>query len=181
VDDAHHLVLVGLMGAGKTTVGERCAARLGRAFVDTDQLVVAAAGASIDELFAIEGEAGFRARERDAVADAVASPEPLVVACGGGAVLDPANRRVLRERGFVVWLDAAPDALAARLAHDDSRPLLAQHAMVGGGDRSSTLTRLRALREPAYESAAHARVDTDGRSVDDVADAVIEELRAWNG
>ena len=90
-----HLVLVGLMGAGKTTVGRRCAKRLERPFVDTDELVVAAAGVPFAELWSAEEEAGFRVRERAAVADAAASPEPLVIACGGGAVLDSENRRAL--------------------------------------------------------------------------------------
>ena len=169
-----HLVLVGLMGVGKTTVGKRCAALLARDFVDTDELVVAAAGVPFDELWAVEGEPGFRARERVAVADVAASPTPLVIACGGGAVLDPDNRRVLRGAGFVVWLEARPAVLVSRLAGDDSRPLLA------GGDRSATLTRLGDLRAPAYEAAADVTVATDGRTVDEVAAAVIEELDAWN-
>src|SRR5436189_4677896 len=141
-----HLVLVGLMGAGKTTVGKRCAEQLARPFVDTDELVVSVAGIPFDELWAAEGEAGFRARERVAVADAAASPAPLVIACGGGAVLDPANRRELRASGFVVWLDADAAVLASRLEGDDSRPLLA------GGDRATTLTRLGHTRAPAYEA-----------------------------
>jgi shikimate kinase len=129
-----HLVLVGLMGAGKTSVGQRCAELLDRPFVDTDELVVAAAGVTFEQIWSIEGESGFRARERVAVMDAAASPEPLVIACGGGAVLDADNRRVLRDSGFVVWLAASPDVLASRLVGDDSRPLLA------GGDRTATLT-----------------------------------------
>jgi shikimate kinase len=169
-----HLVLVGLMGAGKTTVGQRCAELLGRPFVDTDELVVAAAGVPFDELWATEGEAGFRARERVAVADAAASPTPLVIAGGGGVVLDPDNRRALRGSGFVVWLHAPPGVLASRLAGDDSRPLLA------GGDRVTTLTRLGDTRAPAYEAAADATVHTEGRTVDEVAAAVIEEFRTWN-
>jgi shikimate kinase len=174
-EEPRHLVLVGLMGAGKTTVGRRCAELLGRDFIDTDELVVATAGMSFDELWATEGEQGFRKGERVAVADAVASPEPLVISCGGGAVLDAHNRRALRETGFVVWLDAAPAALSLRLTGEDTRPLLV------GGDRIATLERLRALREPAYEAAAHVTVDTDGRSIDDVADRVIKEFRSWNG
>jgi shikimate kinase len=170
-----HLVLVGLMGAGKTTVGQRCAELLDRPFVDTDELVVASAGIPFDEIWAAEGEPGFRARERVAVADAAASPTPLVISCGGGAVLDAENRRVLRARGVVVWLLASPEELAARLVHDDSRPLLA------GGDKTATLQRLESLREPAYEAAAHVQVPTDGRTADAVATAVLEEYRAWNG
>jgi shikimate kinase len=169
-----HLVLVGLMGAGKTSVGHRCAELLGRPFVDTDELVVAAAGVPFDELWATEGEAGFRARERVAVADAAASPAPLVIAGGGGVVLDPDNRRLLRGSGLVVWLEASPAVLASRLADDDSRPLLA------GGDRVTTLTRLGDTRAPAYEAAADVTVDTEGRAVDEVAAAVIEEFMSWS-
>jgi shikimate kinase len=170
-----HLVLVGLMGAGKTAVGRRCAELLDRPFVDTDELVVAAAGVAFAELWASEGEPGFRARERVAVADAAASPEPLVIATGGGAVLDADNRRVLRRSGFVVWLDAPPAVLVSRLSDDDSRPLLA------AGDRGATLTRLGDLRAGAYEAAADVTIATDGLSVEEVAARVVEELGAWNG
>ena len=162
------------MGAGKSSVGRRCAERLGRPFVDTDELVVALAGVPFSELWATEGEPGFRARERVAVADAAASPTPLVIACGGGAVLDPDNRSVLRSTGFVVWLAATPAVLISRLAGDDSRPLLAR------GDRSVTLTRLGDVRAPAYEAAADVTITTDGRTVDEVAATVIEEFHAWN-
>jgi shikimate kinase len=173
--NARHLVLVGLMGAGKTTVGERCAELLDRPFLDTDELVVAAAGVPFDVLWAAEGEQGFRVRERIAVADAVASPQPLVISCGGGTVLDPDNRRGLRTRGVVVWLDAPAAALASRLAGDAARPLLA------GGDRTATLERLAELRAPAYEAAAHLSVDTEGRTVDQVAELVVEEFQSWSG
>jgi shikimate kinase len=165
---SRHLVLVGLMGVGKTTVGRLCATRLGRAFVDTDGLVVAAAGIPFADLWADEGESGFRARERTAVRDAAASPDALVIACGGGAVLDADNRTALRETGFVVWLDAPAEALAARLGPDDSRPLLA------GGDRTATLTRLADVRAAAYDAAADVRIETQGRAAADVADAVLE-------
>jgi shikimate kinase len=168
------LVLVGLMGAGKTTVGQRCADLLDRPFVDTDELVVAAAGVPFDDLWSAEGETGFRARERVAVADAAASPTPLVISCGGGAVLDAENRRALRSTGVVVWLTASSTELAARLVHDDSRPLLA------AGDKTATLERLGTLREPAYEAVAHVRVDTDGRTPDAVARQVVAELQSWN-
>ena len=165
-----HLVLVGLMGAGKTTVGARVAAILGRPFVDTDDLVETRTGRTVAELFAA-GEPTFRAAERDAVADACASPAPLVIGCGGGAVLDPDTRRRLRAAGFVVWLRAAPDVLAARVAADQTdRPLLARE----GG--LPTLTRLAETRAAAYDAAADVSVSTDGRDPDQVAAAVLEEL-----
>jgi len=165
-----HLVLVGLMGAGKTTVGERCAAALGRPLVDTDELVETRTGRTVADLFA-EGEPTFRAVERDAVADACASPAPLVIACGGGAVLDPESRRRLRSTGFVVWLRAAPDVLADRVRHDPAeRPLLAREG------RLATLTRLAETRAPAYEATADVTVPTEGRNPDEVAAAVLEEL-----
>jgi shikimate kinase len=160
------------MGAGKTTVGRRCADRLARPFVDTDDLVEAMARRSVQEIFAEAGEQTFRALECDAVRDAVASPAPSVVACGGGAVLDADNRRRLREGGTVVWLRAAPIVLAERVdAEGAERPLLAPRAAV------TTLERLAVVRAPAYEAVADAVVDTDGRSVDDVADAVLALYR----
>ena len=169
-DTRRHLVLVGLMGAGKTTVGERCAQRLGRPFVDTDDLVQTLAGRPVADVFATDGEAAFRALERQAVADACASPAPLVIACGGGAVLDPTSRRQLHTSGFVVWLRARPRVLAARVDGDHvERPLLAGAAL-------PTLTRLAETRAPVYEVVADVAVATDDRTPDEVADAVLEEL-----
>jgi shikimate kinase len=161
-----HLVLIGLMGAGKTTVGREVARRLGRTFVDTDDLVTATARMSVDEIFADTGEAGFRRLERDVVADVCASPEPLVVACGGGAVLDPENRRALRAAGVVVWLRAPARTLAGRVGDGSKRPLLRD-------DPAGVLARLERMREPAYEAAAHVSVDTDGVGIHAVADSVL--------
>jgi shikimate kinase len=166
-----HLVLVGLMGAGKTTVGQACAARLGRAFVDTDDLVVTLAGVPFDEIWRDGGEPRFRELERAAVADACASPDPLVIACGGGAVLDPDSRARLRAAGVVVWLRAPVDVLAARVGDGGGRPLLR-------GDPAGVLARLERLREPAYEAAAHRVVDTGDHEVDAVADLVIDAFQA---
>jgi shikimate kinase len=166
-----HLVLVGLMGAGKTTVGRRCSELLGRDFVDTDELVEASAGMTVAEIFEHDGEARFRELERVAVADVCASPAPIVIACGGGAVLDPGSRRLLRDCGLVVWLRASAAELGARVGTAPDRPLL-------GGAPGATLAleRLAALRAPAYEAAAHVVVDTEGRTVDDVADAVLKQF-----
>ncbi len=167
-----HLVLIGMMGAGKTTVGRRCATRLQRAFVDTDDLIESTTGMRVAEIFETQGEAAFRDLERIAVADACASPEPLVIACGGGAVLDADNRRRLREAGVVVWLRAAPEVLSSRVSREGSevRPLLAG---AGSTPAAATLERLAGLRADTYEAAAHAVVDTDGLTQDEVAAAVV--------
>ncbi len=161
-----HLVLIGLMGAGKTTVGRECARRLGRPFVDTDDLVTGAAQMPVERIFENGGEPEFRRLEREAVADVCASPEPLVVACGGGSVLDPENRRALRAAGLVVWLRAPAPTLVARVGDGASRPLLRD-------DPAAALARLERLREPSYEAAAHAQVDTADLDVGAVAAAVL--------
>lgn len=167
-----HLVLVGLMGAGKSTVGAACAERLHRPLLDTDHLVETAAGRSVREIFDAEGEAGFRALERDAV-ERAADGDPAVIACGGGVAVDPANRAVLRDRGFVVWLDAPVDALADRASRAPGvRPLLAV------GDPVATLERLADERHDAYAGIAHVRIDTADRSVAAVTDLVLEALGA---
>ena len=169
-----HLVLVGLMGAGKSSVGARCAHRLGRAFVDADDVVEVNAGRAVADIFATDGEAAFRALERAALTDVCASPAPLVIACGGGAMGDVENRRAVRAHGCVIWLTADPDTLAARVGAGTARarrPLLA-----GDAAPASTLERLATMRAPAYEAAAHATVDTAGRTIDDVTDAVLEEF-----
>lgn len=171
VPERRHLVLVGLMGAGKTTVGERLAARLGRPFVDTDALVETASGRSVAEIFANDGEAEFRDLERAAVAQATAEETPAVVACGGGVALDPENRRLLQARGVVVWLDAPAAELAVRAAaQPGARPLLA------ADDAVVTLTRLAAERHDAYAAVAHIRIDTAGRDPEAVVAAVLEAV-----
>jgi shikimate kinase len=162
------------MGAGKSTVGARCAEHLGRAFVDVDDVVEVNAGRPVADIFATDGEPAFRALERAAVADVCASPAPLVIACGGGAMGDAGNRGVVRARGCVIWLTADPDTLASRVGKGTARaqrPLLA-----GDAAPAVTLERLASIRAPAYEAAAHAIVDTSNRTVDEVADAVLEEF-----
>lgn len=157
------------MGAGKTSVGQRCATALGCGFIDTDDLIRATSGMTIPEIFELEGETGFRSRERTAVGEAVASPEVLVIACGGGAVVDAENRRALGAAGFVVWLTADPNELATRVTADGvtTRPLLA------AGPTTATLTRLAEARQDAYAAAADVSVATDGLDLGAVTDAVL--------
>ena len=156
-----HLVLVGLMGAGKTTVGQRCAELLDRPFVDTDELVVAGRRRAVRrDLRPPRASRASATRERVAVADACASPEPLVIACGGGAVLDPDNRRALRAAGCRrVARRRRPTVLASRVGATTTRAR-SSPAATGPPRSSGSAT----LREPAYEAAADVAVDTDGRT-----------------
>jgi shikimate kinase len=173
VSGGHHLVLVGMMGAGKTSVGRVCAQRLKRDFVDTDQLVEAREGATVAEIFSTRGEPAFRALERDAVAVACGAAEPAVIACGGGVVLDPQNRETLRAAGCVVWLRADAAALGDRVRKSSNvRPLIATDGAVSATDM---LERIASDRAVHYDEVADLRVDTDGRSVAEVADVVLEE------
>ena len=162
---APSLVLVGPMGAGKTTIGRRLAGRFGLRFVDVDAAIEADVGASVARILEREGEAGFRRREAAMLADVLAGPASIV-ATGGGAVLSDANRRALRERGFVVHLALAPEAQLQRLASDRTRPLLEV------ADRAAVLHRLARERDPLYAEVADLVFDTDARTDAQAADAL---------
>lgn len=161
--------LIGLMGAGKTSVGRLLAPRLGLPFHDSDETVAHAAGLSIAELFARQGEPAFRALERSALARLLSS-ERSVIATGGGAVTESETRDALRSQAFTIWLDASPATLASRLADSDERPLLA------GGDAEAVLERLAEQRRPFY-AAADLRVGTDDLAAEEVAELIIATLR----
>jgi shikimate kinase len=167
-----HLVLVGMMGSGKTSVGRVCAQRLQREFVDTDHLVESREGATVAEIFSTRGEPAFRALERAAVADACAADAPTVIACGGGVVLDPVNRETLRAAGCVVWLRADAAALGDRVRKSSNvRPLIATDGAVSA---TALLEQIAADRAAHYDEVADVRVDTGDRSVAEVADVVLE-------
>ena len=159
---APNLVLVGPMGSGKSSIGRRLAERFGLGFVDVDREIEARAGASVGTLFECVGEAGFRAREHAVLANLLAA-ERMVIATGGGSVLDPDSRRLLRERGFVVHLHASVEQQLARLARDRSRPLLA------GDDRETVLRQLAAIRDPLYAETADLRFDTNAMTAAETA------------
>ena len=164
---ARHVVLVGPMGSGKSTLGRGLAAWLGLAFVDVDARIVAAAGCDIPTLFATEGEASFRQRETLALVEALAG-EAAVIATGGGAVLADANRNAMREAGKVVCLQVDAATQLARLTGDTDRPLLALP------DRAQRLADLQAIREPLYREVAHLIFDTSALA----PEAAIEALAA---
>lgn len=161
-------VLVGPPGAGKSTVGAALAARLGVSFHDTDTAVEARAQRSIADIFVEDGEAVFRALERTEVARAL-SEEAGVVALGGGAVMDPATREALAGHA-VVFLDVSIADASKRIGFDRSRPLLAVNP------RASWVAMMKD-RRPVYEEVAAVRVDTAGRTPDDIADEVVVRLR----
>jgi shikimate kinase len=164
-----HLLLVGMMGAGKTTVGRLVAEELGRPYRDSDAMVEAATGHSVPDLFATEGEATFRAAESAALRAAVLPP-PAVISVAGGAVLDPANRTLLASSGTVVWLRGAPATLVSRVGGGAGRPLLAP-------DPPRALADLDAVRRPLYAAVADAVVDVDDLEPAQVAEAVLREAR----
>lgn len=149
-----HLALTGMMGSGKTTVGDLVAARLGRPFVDTDVNVEAAAGRSVEAIFAADGEDAFRALEHEAIVAACDGP-PAVLALGGGAVTRPDNVRVLRASAFTVLLEVPVAALAQRVGDGSGRPLV-------GTEVETDLVRLAEQRAEAYHAAADAVIDVDG-------------------
>jgi shikimate kinase len=166
MNPAPNLVFVGPMGAGKTTIGTRVAAKLALRFVDVDQRLQEITGARVPLIFECEGEAGFRARESALIAE-LCNDSGLLIATGGGAVLDPLNRQRLRERGFVVHLHLDVDAQLARLARDRSRPLLAT------GDRHATLTALAAQRDALYAEIADLHYDSNGPGADAAATRLV--------
>lgn len=159
--------LVGMMGAGKTMVGERAAQRLGVAFADTDA-VLASRGVTADLL--TSDAAAFRRAEEDAVA--LLAGTGAVVACGGGAVLAARNRERMRTTGPVVWLQVPPAVLAARVGDGRDRPLL-------GGDPLAALERILGEREALYREAAHAIVDASA-DLDRVVEEVIAAWATWS-
>ncbi len=136
------------MGAGKTTVGRQLAKRLGRPFYDSDHEIVERTGVPIPTIFEIEGEAGFRRRESQTISE-LAEMQGIVLATGGGVVIDPENRRRMRESGWVVYLDVPPLQLYERTKHDRNRPLLQVE------DPLARLEELHAIRDPLYRDAAH--------------------------
>lgn len=162
-----HLVLVGLMGVGKTTVGRRLADRLGRPFHDSDQMIEARTGRTVREIFADDGEEAFRDLEAQVLLEGLADPTPSVIAGAGGIVLRPENRAALAAHGGrVVWLRAEPSTLVDRVTGGGHRPLL-------DDDPAGTLARMQEAREGLYREVADVIITVDNRSIEDVVEAVL--------
>lgn len=160
------IVLIGMMGSGKTAVGRRLAGRLGFRFVDTDESVVATAGKSIRRVFEEDGEDAFRRLESEVLLEALQRGDGVVVAAAGGSVLALHNRVAIRDlASYVFWLDADHATLVERTSGGGHRPLL-------DGDAAERLATLAIERRPLYEEISRVRVDTTGRPLDDIVDEV---------
>jgi shikimate kinase len=168
-----NIFLVGLMGAGKSSVGKLLAKRLGKTFYDSDHEIERATGVKIPVIFEIEGEAGFRARETRMLAELLVHGPGIVLATGGGAVLSAQNRRLLAENGIVVYLRAAVTDLWNRTRHDKNRPLL------NAEEPRAKLEQLHAERDPLYREVAHIIVDTGNQSLGSLAHQIEGKLQQY--
>ncbi len=166
------LVLVGLMGAGKTTVGRRLATTLDIPFIDSDQEIMDAAGCSISDIFELYGEEVFRDLEKRVMLRLL-SGTPCILATGGGAFMNPSIREAIQEKALSVWLKAEVEVLLERVSRRDSRPLLKS------GDKKQILERLMEERYPIYEQA-HITIDSGHSSHEKVVDAIIQAVAAWH-
>lgn len=169
-----NIFLVGPMGAGKSAVGKHLARLLKRPFVDSDTEIERRTGVDIAFIFEKEGEAGFRRREREMIEE-LAGLDDIVLATGGGAIIDPANREILASRGLVVYLEASVEQQLARTRQSSHRPLL------DTPDPAERLATLLQQREPLYRELADLVVPTDGRQVKEVAQEIRRKLAENNG
>jgi shikimate kinase len=165
-----NIFLVGLMGAGKSTIGRHLAKSLDMAFVDSDHEIERRTGASIPLIFDVEGETGFRQREKKII-DELSRRNGIVLATGGGAVLDPENRACLQERGTVIYLYATVDQLLVRTAKDRHRPLLQT------ADPQARLQELLSIRDALYREVADLVVDTGGRTARGAEREILAKIR----
>lgn len=164
-----NIILVGLMGAGKTTVGRVLSRRLGLKFVDSDHEIEARTGVSIPHIFEVEGEASFRQREAEVLRD-LSQQSGIVLATGGGVVLAPENRALLKSAGTVIFLRASVASILQRTSHDKNRPLLQK------GDPRQTIERLAKEREPLYLEVADLIVETGRPNVQSLVQTIVSHL-----
>ena len=168
------VLLIGMMGAGKTTTGHLLAERLGWPYLDSDDQVEITTGRTVPQIWKEDGEAAFRREETRVLEDACGRPGPAIIAVAGGAVLDPENRALIRRSGLVVWLRADVRTLTARVGAGQGRPLLE-------GGPAAALTRLSAEREPVYAELADLVLDVDRLSPRQVVERIVEALEGAPG
>ena len=164
------VVLVGLMGSGKSILGKQLASRLSFKLIDLDDEIVALAGKNIPDIFKDEGEEAFRALESRLFAEVLAQNDEQIIATGGGAVLSAENRALMKQYGHVIWLDASPTVLAERIAGDTNRPLL------DDVDPLFKMISLATQRNPLYAEVADLRVDTEKLSDEEAVAKIINFL-----
>ncbi|MBU3601333.1 shikimate kinase [Polynucleobacter sp. AM-25C3] len=166
---SNNIFLIGLMGAGKSTVGKLLAKKLGRRFLDADHVIEERCGVKIPVIFEMEGEDGFRKREAQAIKD-ITAEQDVILATGGGAVLLPENRQFLNERGTVIYLHANPMELWHRTKGGEGRPLLRN------GDAKKILENLYTIRDPLYREIADHVIETGKPSVNQLVNTLIMQL-----
>ena len=165
-----NIFLIGLMGAGKSTIGRQLARRLGKEFRDSDGEIEKRTGVNIDVIFDIEGEQGFRRRETETLRELTAA-RGIVLATGGGAVLAPENQALLKDNGFIIYLKATAEHLAGRLRLDRRRPLLQS------GDKLTKIRELLERREPVYQQLADLVIETNERSIYRVVSEISKKVK----
>ncbi|MCF6208949.1 MAG: shikimate kinase [Ghiorsea sp.] len=164
------IILVGLMGSGKSILGKQLASRLSLDLVDLDDYIVSQAGKTIPEIFKDEGEQAFRALESRLLAEVLAQGDEQIIATGGGAVLSADNRALMKQSGQVIWLGASPEILAERITGDSNRPLLTDV------DPLAKMKALSVERNPLYEEVADLYVDTGKLSDEESIEKIINFL-----
>ena len=172
-DPRPHLILIGYRGCGKSTVGRLVAQRVGRTYYDTDELLESRANRTIAAIFAVDGESHFRDLESATLAELCSGP-PAVIATGGGAILRPQNRDLIRSFGFVVWLTADVETIAARLANDPTTTARRPSLTVGGRHEIALLLH---EREPLYRELADLSLNSAEQSPEQLAAAI---LAGWS-
>ena len=166
----NNIILVGPMGSGKTTIGRRLSERLSLDFFDSDHEIVNTTGVSIDHIFDVEGEKGFRARESDVLKKLCNMPN-VVLATGGGAVILEENRELMKKASSIIYLSSSVDQILRRTAKSKTRPLLEK-----SNNRRKTITDIVETRDPLYREVSSHIIDTNGKKLHEVIDEIIEAL-----
>jgi len=166
----NNIILVGPMGSGKTTIGRRLSERLTLDFFDSDHEIVNTTGVSIDHIFDVEGEKGFRTRESDVLKKLCSMPN-IVLATGGGAVILKENRELMKKAGSIIYLSSSVDQILRRTAKSKTRPLLEK-----SNNRRKTITDIVEARDPLYREVSSHIIDTNGKKLNEVIGEIIETL-----
>lgn len=169
-----NIILIGLMGCGKTTVGKYISRTCKLKFIDTDQMIEKQSGMSIPTIFKVHGEAYFRSMETEVLKKIATKKSMQVISTGGGIIIHPENRELLKTLGFVVWLKTDVDTLYQRVAKCTNRPLLRT------ANPKEVLSKLIAEREPFYQETAHLVIDTANLNVDELAYGILESARVFH-